>query len=232
MSALSISSISRTGSCGRGERLPQFAAADVVGDVVDPRIAELAVAKPGDRVIFVEALMRLGRRLDVPFDQRRAERLGDLVGEDGLAGARLALDQQRPAQRDRGIDRDLEVVGGDIVGALEAHGARLTGGGIRSKLSSPCATRFGLRADRTVRDAGGGIARRRREWPFAGQAVGPGGFRPGSASVDGQGAGGIDPGPAAALSSNGRRAASPGPMRSRRRAHNRGVPDFARVSSA
>ena len=120
MSALSISSISRTGSCGRGERLPQFAAADVVGDVVDALVAELAVAQPGDRVIFVQALLRLGGRLDVPLDQRRAGRLGDLVGEDGLAGAGLALDQQRAAQRDRGVDRDLQVVGRDVaLGAFE-----------------------------------------------------------------------------------------------------------------
>ena len=111
---------------GRGEGVPQFAALDVVGDVVDPLVAELAVAEAGDRVIFVEALDGAGGRLDVPFDQRRAERGGDLMGEDGLAGARLALDQQRPAQLDRGVDRDLQVVGRDIVGcAFETHGPAL-----------------------------------------------------------------------------------------------------------
>ena len=41
---------------GRGERLPQLAALDVVADVVDALVAELAVAQAGDRVIFVEAL--------------------------------------------------------------------------------------------------------------------------------------------------------------------------------
>ena len=111
------------GQLGRGERLPQFALADVVGDVVDACVAELAVAKPRDRVIFVEALMRLGGGLHVPLDQRRAGRLRDLVGEHGLAGAGLALDQQRAAQRHGGVDRHLEVVGRDIgVGAGEAHG--------------------------------------------------------------------------------------------------------------
>ena len=106
----------------RGERLPELALADIVGNVVDPLVAELAVAQPRHRVIFVEALMRLGGRFDVPFDQRRADRRGDLVGEDGLAGAGLALDEQRPPQRDRGVDRDLEVVGRDIIGgAFEAH---------------------------------------------------------------------------------------------------------------
>src|SRR3546814_1753984 len=56
-----------------------------------------------------------------PFDQRRADGLRDLVREHGLAGAGLALDEQRAAQRDGGVDRDLEVVGRDVIaGAFEA----------------------------------------------------------------------------------------------------------------
>ena len=51
------------------------------------------------------------------------ERGGDLLGQHGLAGAGLALDQQRPLQPDRGIDGDGEIFGGDIVlGAGETHG--------------------------------------------------------------------------------------------------------------
>ena len=106
------------------ERLPQLAALDVVADVRDARVAELAVAQARHRVVFVEALLRLGGRLDVPGDQRRAERLRDLLGQHGLAGAGLALDQQRALQRDRGVDRDLEVVGRDVVlGTGEFHRA-------------------------------------------------------------------------------------------------------------
>ena len=78
------------------ERLPQLALADVVADVVDARVAELAVAQAADGVVLVEALQRLGGGLDVPLDERHAERLGDLEGQHRLAGARLALDQQRP----------------------------------------------------------------------------------------------------------------------------------------
>ena len=105
-----------------GEGFPQFAALDVVGDVGDPGVAELAVAQPRHRVVFVEALLRLGGRLDVPGQQRRAERLGDFLGQHGLAGAGLALDQQRALEHDRGVDGDLEVVGGDIVlGAGKFH---------------------------------------------------------------------------------------------------------------
>jgi hypothetical protein len=37
------------------------------------------------------------------------------LGQHGLAGAGLALDEQRPLQHDRGIHRDLEVIGRDIV---------------------------------------------------------------------------------------------------------------------
>ena len=105
-----------------GEGLPQFAALDVVGDVGDLGVAELAVAQPRHRVVFVEALLRLGGRLDVPGQQRRAERLGDFLGQHGLAGAGLALHQQRALQHDRGVDGDLEVVGGDVVlGAGKFH---------------------------------------------------------------------------------------------------------------
>ena len=38
---------------GGGEGLPELAAPDVVGDVVDPRVAKLAVAQPADRVVFI-----------------------------------------------------------------------------------------------------------------------------------------------------------------------------------
>ena len=93
---------------------------------MDALVAELAVAQARDRVVFVEALLCLGGRLDVPLDQRCVDRLGDFVREDGLAGARLALDEQRPAERDGGIDGDLEILGRDIglraFEALVGHG--------------------------------------------------------------------------------------------------------------
>ncbi|MDT4851343.1 hypothetical protein FQZ97_855210 [compost metagenome] len=98
------------------ERLPQHALDDVVADVVHAVVAELRVAQARDRVVFVQALLRLGGRLDMPLQQRHAERGGHFLGQHGLAGAGLALDLQRA----RGIDGQLEVVGGDIlVTALE-----------------------------------------------------------------------------------------------------------------
>jgi hypothetical protein len=106
---------------GARERLPQFTAADVIGDVVDAAIAQLPVAQAGDGVIFIQALLRLGRRFDVPFDQFGARRLGDLIGKHGLARTGFALDQQRAAQGDGGVHRNLQIVGGDI--ALRAFEA-------------------------------------------------------------------------------------------------------------
>ena len=104
------------------ERIPQFAALDVVADVGDALVAELAVAQARDGVVFVEALQRLGGGLDVPLDQRGRQRLGDFERQHGLAGAGLALDQQRPLQRDRRIHRDLQVVGRHIgFRAFKAH---------------------------------------------------------------------------------------------------------------
>jgi hypothetical protein len=74
---------------------------------VDARIAELPVPEPRHRVIFIQALMRLGGRLDVPFDERRADGCGDLVREHGLAGSGFALDEQWPAESDGRIHATL-----------------------------------------------------------------------------------------------------------------------------
>ncbi len=75
------------------ERVPQHAALDVVRDVGDPLVAQLRVAQPRHRVVFVEPLLRLGRRLDVPLEKRPADRARDLDREQRLAGARLAFDE-------------------------------------------------------------------------------------------------------------------------------------------
>src|SRR5262249_58330903 len=97
------------------------AADDVVGDVVDAQIAELAVAQPRHGVVLVEALLRLGGRLDMPLDEWHLQRGGDLEGQHGLAGAGLALDEQRALQGDGSVDSDLEIARGDIArGAAES----------------------------------------------------------------------------------------------------------------
>ena len=58
----------------------------------------------------------------MPGQKRRADRLCDFLGQHGLAGAGLALDQERTLQHHRGIDGDLEIIGGDIVlGAGKLH---------------------------------------------------------------------------------------------------------------
>ena len=116
----------------RGERLPEHALDDVVLDALDLGVAELRIAQARHRVVFIQALLGLGGRLDVPLQERHVERGGDFLGEHGLAGARLALDQERALQGDRGIDREAEVVGGDVVfRAFEAHGRGQISGNIR-----------------------------------------------------------------------------------------------------
>jgi len=106
----------------RDERFPHLTAHDVVRDVLHPRIAELPVAQALHRVIFIEAVLRLGGRLHVPFDERRVERRGDLARQHGLAGAGLALHQQGALEGDRSIDRHLEVVGRHIgFGTVKSH---------------------------------------------------------------------------------------------------------------
>jgi hypothetical protein len=80
----------------------------------------ISAAQARHRVVFVQSLQCLGGRFDVPSDQLLIERLGDLVSQDSLAGARLALDQERAFERDCGVDGDLQILRRDIsVGALE-----------------------------------------------------------------------------------------------------------------
>src|SRR5438477_399710 len=118
----------------RSERLPQHSAHYVVADLVHARVAELGIAQAAHRVVFVQSLLRLGRGLDVPFEERQVERLGHLHGEHGLAGARLAFYEQGALQSDRRVDREREVVGGDVsFGAFESH---------RSILGSGCASLY------------------------------------------------------------------------------------------
>src|SRR5262249_51800288 len=84
--------------------------------------------------------------LDVPFEQRRTDRLGDLERQHGLAGAGLALDQERTLERDRGVDRDLEVVGRDV----GARSFKSHDGSFRV-MPSPMLDRFGGRLSRPQR---------------------------------------------------------------------------------
>ncbi len=105
------------------ERLPQPSLDDVVGDVVHLGLAELRIAQPRDGVVFVEAVLRLGGGLDVPAVQRLAERGGNLLRKLRLAGAGLALDQQRARERHRRVDRHHQVVGRDVaLGSFESCG--------------------------------------------------------------------------------------------------------------
>jgi hypothetical protein len=116
-----------------GERLPQLALDDVVADVVDPRVAQLRIAQPRHRVVFVQALLGLGGGFDVPLDERPIQGQGDFLGQLGLAGARFALDQQWPTQGHGGVHRHHQIVGNDI-----AVGATETGGGHGNGASLIC----------------------------------------------------------------------------------------------
>ncbi|MNO50669.1 hypothetical protein D3C76_410500 [compost metagenome] len=104
------------------ECLPQLALFQIVAYVVDLVHAQLRIAQAADRVVLVEALVRLGSGLDVPSDQLAAKGLGQLLGQHGFTGAGLTLYQQRPLQGNRCVDRELEVVCSDIcAGAFELH---------------------------------------------------------------------------------------------------------------
>ena len=110
-----------------GESLPQRSLHDVIADFRDARIAELRIAQPRHRIVLVQSLRRPGGRLDVPLEQRLVERAGNLHGEQRLAGAGLALDQQRPRQQHGRVDGRHQLLGRDVAvraPELPAHAAR------------------------------------------------------------------------------------------------------------
>ena len=79
----------------RFERFPDLAAHDVVGNIVHAIIAELRIAQPRHRIVFVQTLLRFGRRLDVPLVQWLAQRTGNLNCQLRFAGAWLAFYEDR-----------------------------------------------------------------------------------------------------------------------------------------
>ncbi len=97
------------------ECFPKFALLDVILDVVDAFITQLTIAQTRDRVIFVQTLMGLGRALDIPGDQGGIDRLGNFLGQHGLAGAGFTFHQQGPPKRYCRIHRNLEIVGCHII---------------------------------------------------------------------------------------------------------------------
>ena len=74
-------------------------------NVLDARIAELRIAQARDGIVLVQPLLRLGGGLDVPLEQRLANDRGDFRGQQRLAGAGFALDQQRARQHHGGVHR-------------------------------------------------------------------------------------------------------------------------------
>ena len=116
-----------------GERLPKLALLDVIADVVDPIVAELRITQARNRVVLIQALLRLRRRLDVPGDQRHPHRAGDFLGKQGLSRTGFTLDQERPLKLHDGVYGEGEFICDDVgIGALEFHEwAFLTGDRMR-----------------------------------------------------------------------------------------------------
>ena len=100
---------------GRREGLTEHAHLDVAPDLPDISLAEARVVQARHHVIGVQALLGDRRGLDVPGEQRLAERLGDGVGELRLSRARLTADQQRAPQRDGGVHVGEEIGVRDVL---------------------------------------------------------------------------------------------------------------------
>ena len=99
------------------ERLAQLAELDILLDIVHAFAAELAVVQTLDGVVHIQAVLGLCRRLDVPNDELLAQGLRNGLGQHGLAGAGLALDQQWLLQRDGDVDDAQQVLGDNVLAA-------------------------------------------------------------------------------------------------------------------
>ena len=105
-----------------GKGFPQLAFFQVVGHIFHPFGAELGVTQARHRIVLVQALLGLGGGFDIPGEQRQAQGLGHLFCQQGLAGTRLTLDQQRALEGDRCVNGHFQVVGGHIlVSTLKLH---------------------------------------------------------------------------------------------------------------
>ena len=98
-----------------GEGLAQLAQLHVLLDIVHALAAELAVIQALHHVVDVEAVLGLGGGLDVPDGQGLAHGGGDGLGQHGLAGAGLALDEQGLLERDGDIGGLEQLLAGDVV---------------------------------------------------------------------------------------------------------------------
>ena len=103
----------------RDEGLADLAHADVILDAahVPARIPEAAVVEAGQRVVLVESVHQLHAGFHVEDDQGHLQALGNGIGQHGLAGARLPLQEQRHFEGHGNVDDFGQFVVEDIPGS-------------------------------------------------------------------------------------------------------------------
>src|SRR3990167_7266237 len=87
------------------ECLPQLPLFYIIGNVVNPCVPELGIAEPGNGVVFIETLLSGRGRLYMPGNELLAEGFGHLEREHRLSRPGLTLNQERPLERDRRVDK-------------------------------------------------------------------------------------------------------------------------------
>ena len=103
--------------------MPEYAFDDVVVDILDPLIAQLAVAQSGNCIVFIQTLLRFGGGFDVPLQQRHVQRRSDFLGQHGFARSGLAFDEKRALEGDGGVNGQHQIGRCNVaLGALEFHG--------------------------------------------------------------------------------------------------------------
>ena len=95
------------------EGVPELAGQDVVGDVVHLVRAELAVTQARDRVVLVEALGGLRRRLTFQVISGRPTDCATSSART-VSPCRAPLHEERTLEGDGGVDGDRQILAGDV----------------------------------------------------------------------------------------------------------------------
>ncbi len=97
--------------------LSQLAQLDITRDIIDPFLAELAVVQSLNRIVHIQAVLRLGGGFYIPDDQLLPKGIGDRLRQHRLARARLSLHQERLLQGDGHVDACQKLLGCNIIGS-------------------------------------------------------------------------------------------------------------------
>ena len=98
-----------------GEGFAQLTQLDVFFDVIHTGVSKLAVIEPLHHVIDVQAVLGFGGGFYIPDNELFPKSVRNSLGQHGLAGARLTLDEQRFLQSHGDVNGLHQVAGRHVI---------------------------------------------------------------------------------------------------------------------